>query len=169
VLTPPCAGRNQRTLRQHHHATGYCLPTAASYWHTEGSADTLRDVMGSFRFAGINSLVLNPGHVGSANRNRWPEVPWRRCTSPACPSQILRSPYLFPASPSSSPSPPRATSRHTPDRASESIQRTSLTRTSGTTSILRRWMLPTVERGPPVALAFERRSRSPARAGSRGI
>jgi hypothetical protein len=46
---------------------------------------------------------------------------------------------------------PCATDPQFPDRATKSIQRNLLRRRrSRTTSTLRRWMLPTVERGPPI-------------------
>ena len=52
----------------------------------------------------------------------------------------------------------RATSPHVPDRAPESIRLTPLRRIwCRAATGFRRWMLPTVERGPPGHAAFERR------------
>jgi hypothetical protein len=52
----------------------------------------------------------------------------------------------------------RATGPRVPDRATESIRQTPLRLIwCRAASVFRRWMLPTVERGPPGHAAFERR------------
>jgi hypothetical protein len=82
-------------------------------------------------------------------RSSWSHVPWRdpvATVSLPQPADILSLQqiprFLFQSC---------AITRHVPDRATKSIQRNSLRRRcSWTTSMLRRWMLPTVERGPPI-------------------
>ncbi len=101
--------------------------------------------------ATISSMLNLPRAI--AKRSRWPEVPWwggawyryhdQRNTSdnPSRPSTLR--PF----------SPTRAIDHLFPDRASESIQRISLMgKGSRTGTALRRWMLPTVERGPPATI-----------------
>lgn len=108
------------------------------------------DVMGMFPLAGTISLMLHPLRI-SAARSRWPEVLWRRysthiqeCSSFDLPLRLTISRPPFPS---------RATT-DSADRASESIQRIVLgRRRSSTANVLRRWMLPTVERGPPVHIS----------------
>jgi hypothetical protein len=125
-----------------------CLPNCSSLLAHKGSAVPLRDVMGSFPLAAIMSSMLNPLRNCVA-RSRWPEVLWRRspsslhwCSSFDDPPRLLTPRPLFHF---------RATKLHSPDRASQSIQQALLARRrSRTASMLRRWMLPTVERGPPV-------------------
>jgi hypothetical protein len=121
--------------------------------------------MGSLRCAGSTPLVFKPWLVGSP-RNGWPNLLWQRCTWRMYQSQPIHHPSL--PSASSSLSPIRAMLRSS-DRASESIPWRPLLRAgAGAARALRRWMLPTVERGPPVHISVGRRSRSLARAGSRG-
>jgi hypothetical protein len=104
------------------------------------------DVMGLFPLAGTISS-MHPLRI-SAARSRWPEVLWRRYSShiqECCSSNLPLRLTISRPSPS-----PRATT-DSADRASESIRRTALERRrSRTASALHRWMLPTVERGPPV-------------------
>ena len=104
--------------------------------------------MGFFPFAGIISSLLNPLRM-SAARCRWSEVLWRRHTSCSHQRKDLVVTSRFPT-----PQPhfqSRATSLRSPDRASQSIQRASLSRSRFSAATeLHRWMLPTVERGPPV-------------------
>ena len=128
---------------------GYAAsPITVPYSHTKGSAGPLRDLMGFFPFAGVISSLLNPLRMGAA-RCGWPEVLWRRHSSSKHQRQSLVNTCRFPA-----PRPlfqSRATSLRSPERASQSIQRASLARSRfSTASALRRWMLPTLERGPPV-------------------
>jgi hypothetical protein len=107
--------------------------------------------MGFFPLAGTIWSILNPLRVKAAG-SRWPVVLWRRSfqyiqqVDPTDnPSRLTVSRPLFQS---------RATSNHSADRASESIQRAALRRRhSRTASTLRRWMLPTVERGPPVHIS----------------
>ena len=121
--------------------------------------------MRSLRCAGTMPLVLNPWIVGLP-RNGWPNLLWRRCTSRMYQGQSIHHPSQPTAF--SSLSQIRAMLRF-PYRATQSIQWRPLVRAGvGGARALRRWMLPTVERGPPCTSAFERRSRSLARAGSRG-
>src|SRR5215207_5775970 len=151
ALILPCARRNQEPLRWRHHAIECCLPNCSSYCHTIGYSDALRDVMGFFRFAGGSSSVPNPRHAGPV-RSRWPEVLWRRCSRSRVPHQSLYGSSLL--SPPHFQSQPRATSARSPDRAPPIIQRPPLSRrSSGAASAFRRWLLPTVERGPPIAAA----------------
>jgi hypothetical protein len=108
--------------------------------------------MGLFPFATSTWSMLNPPRAG-AKRSRWPEIPWR-----------LRAwqPHSYQISPSDNPSRPtplrplsqaRAIAHLFADRASESIQRISLVRKrSRTGTTVRRWMPPTVERGPPATI-----------------
>jgi hypothetical protein len=105
--------------------------------------------MGLFPLAGTISS-MNPLRM-SAARSRWPEFLWRRyssyiqeCCSSNLPLRLTTSrPYQS----------PRATTESA-DRASESIRLTALERRrSRTASALHRWMLPTVERGPPVPIS----------------
>jgi hypothetical protein len=120
-------------------------PNCSLLTHTEGSAAPPRDVMGLFRFAGTTSSKSNLLLTGGTP-NRWRHVAWwrasvmhqRQSQNPA--SLLPLSQSLFPI---------RATNLHTRDRASQSIQRTWLAR-KHSTSTFHRWMLPTVERGPPV-------------------
>ena len=91
----------------------------------------------------------------SITRERlWPDPLWWRIASrqqhsTSYPSVSFRQQFLHQL---------RATSPCVPDRAPESIRQTSLRRIwYRTASGFRRWMLPTVERGPPGHAAFERR------------
>jgi hypothetical protein len=106
--------------------------------------------MGLFPFAATISSMLNPLRA-MVTRSRWPEVPWRPGYSY---EDLRRSPTNPPrAIPSRLLTQARAIESSVPDRASESIQRSSLSRRhSRTGSALRRWMLPTVERGPPATI-----------------
>jgi hypothetical protein len=88
-----------------------------------------------------------PLRVGAA-RSRWSDSSWRvhvilcqpKPPDPRFVKPVLR--FLFQ---------PCATNPQFPDRAIKSIQRNLLRRIrSRTPSTLRRWMLPTVERGPPI-------------------
>lgn len=123
-------------------------PITVPYSHTKGSAGPLRHLMGFFPFAGIISSLLNPLRMGAA-RCGWPEVLWRRHSSSRHQRQSLVNTCPFPAPRLLFQS--RATSLRSPERGSQSIQRASLARSRfSTASALRRWMLPTLERGPPV-------------------
>jgi hypothetical protein len=83
----------------------------------------------------------------SALQNHWLGVLWRRL-SIANPHHPQTSPTLH--SPSQSIVPHRAASLSS-NRATGSIRPTRFTRIyAGTARVFRRWMLPTVERGPPV-------------------
>jgi len=104
--------------------------------------------MGLSEFHSIGCSMPMPLRVGSA-RSHWSNVPWRahaafpRVSKPADSSSLQQLPrFLFQTC---------AISPHFPDRALKSIQRNFVRRRcSWTTSTLRRWMLPTVERGPPI-------------------
>jgi hypothetical protein len=124
------------------------LPSCSSLLAHKGSAVPLRDVMGLFPLAAIMSSMLNPLRNCVA-RGRWPQVLWRRCPSSLHWCSTLDDPPRLPT-----PRPLfhfRATQLHSPDRASQSIQQALLARRRArTASLLCRWMLPTVERGPPV-------------------
>jgi hypothetical protein len=106
--------------------------------------------MGLFPLAATISSMLNPLRA-IATRSRWPEAPWR-------PSDSYMHQRTLPHGPSRSAAPrslfqSRAITSQSLHRASQSIQRDSFRRKcsqAGTT--LRRWMLPTVERGPPATL-----------------
>ena len=82
----------------------------------------------------------------------WPTLPWR---SSALYTQqyalnTLSASNSFRSTAPRFSSQSRATSRRSADRASEGIQRAPLSRIRFSPEItLRRWMLPTVERGPP--------------------
>jgi hypothetical protein len=107
--------------------------------------------MGLFPLAATMSSILNPLRQYVA-RGRWPEVLWRRRASSMhqC-SPIDNSPQLVATWPLPQS---RATTIHLSDRAPLSIQRAALTdRRSRIAAALRRWMLPTVERGPPVHIS----------------
>lgn len=96
---------------------------------------------------------LNPQR-GIARERPGPDLMWWRTASrhqhsTSFPSLSFRLQFLHQL---------RATSSRVPDRASESIRQTPLRRIwCRTASGFRRWMLPTVERGPPGHAAFERR------------
>ncbi len=105
--------------------------------------------MGSLRCAGTTPLVFNPWLVGSPG-NGWPNHLWQRCTWRMHQRQSIHHLPLFSAFTSLSPI--RATLRSF-DRASESIQWRPLLRAGAGARALRRWMLPTVERGPPVHIS----------------
>ena len=102
--------------------------------------------MGLFRIRGTNSM-LDP-LCRATMHNRWLDVRWRGPTPslrqskpPDSASLHKTNRFLFQ---------PRAINPHSPDRAIQSIQRALLRRRpSSSTSAPRRWMLPTVERGPP--------------------
>lgn len=100
--------------------------------------------MGLFHIAGRLVQLLDSELVGT---EWWPDM-----LCPRHPSlSFRRSPRLshFPAY--QTPYQLRATIRRSPGRALRSIQRASLDgRRSQAASAARRWMLPTVERGPPV-------------------
>ena len=108
--------------------------------------------MGLFQLAHMSDVVANPQRSGTGRL--WPELMW---WPPLSPSQHFSSRY----SPSLSFSPQflhqlRATSSRLLVRASESTRWASLVHRWAARA-LRRWMLPTVERGPPGHAAFERR------------
>jgi hypothetical protein len=84
-----------------------------------------------------------------APRSRWLTASWRvlmtflrQSNPPLSPSLQPARTFLFQ---------PCAINPHSPGRATKSIQRNLLRRRhSRLASGLRRWMLPTVERGPPI-------------------
>ena len=93
--------------------------------------------MGVFPLAGTISSMLNPSRVNAAC-GRWPEEFWRRS---ALAMHLCRSVPALHLS---------AFSRLTHHR-SLSYPRASTPRPAGRAiAALRRWMLPTVERSPPV-------------------
>ncbi len=106
-----------------------------------------------FHCADMSWPNLDPQR-GVARERLWPDPLWwriasRQQLSPSYPSLSFRLQFLHQL---------RATSPRVPDRAPESIQQTPLRRIwYRTASVFRRWMLPTVERGPPGHAAFERR------------
>jgi hypothetical protein len=108
--------------------------------------------MGLFPFAATISSILKPLRA-SGMRSRWPEIPWRGCAWYTYQHQSKTSDDPFRPSSLRPLSPARAINSLSFDRAYQSIQRTSLTRRqSRTGTALRRWMLPTVERGPPATI-----------------
>ena len=126
------------------------LPNCSPLTGTQQVQRPLRHVMGLFPLAGTISSMLHPLRIGAA-RSYWPAVLWRRCSAYTQQNHSSELPSRLTTLKPSSPS--RATT-DTVQRASESIQRTALERTCGSTaSVLRRWMLPTVERGPPVQIS----------------
>ena len=113
---------------------------------TYGYSDVLREAMGLFRVCGRLGQVLDPELTGT---EWWPNVLWPRSLR----MQPRRSSRHHPRSPAyqSLYQQLRAASRWSPGRALRSIQRASLSgRGTPAASASRRWMLPTVERGPPV-------------------
>ena len=106
--------------------------------------------MGLFRVTGRLGQVLDPGLTGT--EWWWPNALWHRSFR----IQPRRSSRPHPGSPAyqSLYQQLRAASRRSPGRALRSIQRASLDGSrSPAASARRRWMLPTVERGPPVHLS----------------
>jgi hypothetical protein len=99
---------------------------------------------------GLFPVSSRPMHVLDTElvNTDWPNVLWRN--SPATPScRPLRSLSRFPSHHSRFQL--RAATRRFPGRALKSIQRTLLKDCRfPVASTSRRWMLPTVERGPPV-------------------
>jgi hypothetical protein len=121
-------------------------PTVASPQDHDGFSGPSKDVMDSFRLSSV-SLKMNSWRDGTAGGCRL-EVPWRH-TSPTPPCRSHRGFLFFSA--------PQFRSQHRVatllpvGRAPQSIQRITLARmSSGAASAFRRWMPPTVERGPPV-------------------
>ena len=114
--------------------------------HTPGFSGMLRDGMGLFRFAGMSAVAVDP-HRGGSGR-LWPELMWWPEPWPHQPSRLYRRPSL-----SSSLQPIqqlRVTGSRVVGHALESIRRSRLTRSwTAVARAFRRWMLPTVERGPP--------------------
>ena len=107
--------------------------------------------MGFFPLAGTISSMLDWLRM-SAVRSRWPEVLWPRYFQYFRPCVSSDTPPRF--SPSRTQNQHRATNGHLAARAFESIRRNALERRhSSTASVLRRWMPPTVERGPPVHIS----------------
>ena len=111
--------------------------------------------MGLFQFIGVSSWSSNLQR-GTAPGRLWPELKW--CLDgPAAqqhrlnfhPFLTLHSQFFYQLC---------ATDSRLSDRAPESIRQNLLRRTWGRiATAFRRWMLPTVERGPPGHAAFERR------------
>jgi hypothetical protein len=108
--------------------------------------------MGLSRFRSIQSTFTPlPATIA---RSVWPDVPWRQPMTPLrdyTPSELsLLSPTnrsLFHLC---------AITQHVPDRATKSILRSLLRRSySSAVGTLRRWMLPTVERGPPGSMRLD--------------
>ena len=112
-------------------------------------SDVLRDAMGLFHRVSRIEQVLDPPCAAGA-RNEWPSVLWRRNSWFMLPRQSF--PHLSPASPSHFQL--RVARVRSPGRALESIRRACLARRrTRTASTYRWWMLPTVERGPPVHIS----------------
>jgi hypothetical protein len=89
----------------------------------------------------------------SAKPSRWPEVPWRGCAWHPHHHRRTTSDHPSRPTPLRPLSQARAIDYLFLDRASESIQRISLVRNgSRAGTAFRRWMLPTVERGPPATI-----------------
>jgi hypothetical protein len=112
---------------------------------TQRSRRGPEDLMGTYGTHAIGYSRPIPLRVGAA-RSHWSGSPWRvhiTLRQPPDPPFLQPIPrFLFQ---------PCATNPQFPDRAIKSIQRNLLRRRrSRTTSTLRRWMLPTVERGPPI-------------------
>jgi hypothetical protein len=101
--------------------------------------------MGLFPVFGCPVQVLDPKLV---NTEWWPNMLWQ--SSQCMPFRWSSRRFShFPASQSRYQL--RAANRRSPGRALKSIQRASLSgRRVPAASASRRWMLPTVERGPPV-------------------
>jgi hypothetical protein len=111
--------------------------------------------MGLFQFIGMTSWSSNPQR-GTAPGRLWPELKWWPDGAPAQQPR-LNSHLSLPLHSHLSHQPCAAGSRFS-DRAPQSIRQNLLRRTwCWTVSSFRRWMLPTVERGPPGHAAFERR------------
>jgi hypothetical protein len=108
--------------------------------------------MGLFPLAATLSSMRPAPHLRTA-RHWWPSPIWRRCGS-NMQCRIGNPPLqLDPFRPTTSrlQSQFPAISRQAAGRAPQRIQRAPLSgRRSSTAAPLRRWMLPTVERGPPV-------------------
>ena len=106
-----------------------------------------------FHCADMSWSNLNP-QQSLARGKPWPDpVRWRRPSrqqySSPHPSLSFRLHFLHQL---------RATSPCVPDRAPESIRLIPPRRIwCRAATVFRRWMLPTVERGPPGHAAFERR------------
>ena len=114
--------------------------------HTHGSSGALRNGMGLFQFVRLNGVVGNPWRGGPGRL--WPELMWWPEPSPSPHSRFIPHPAL--SSSIQLMHQLRATSSGLLGGASESIRRTPLARRwTATASAFRRWMLPTVERGPP--------------------
>jgi hypothetical protein len=111
-----------------------------------GFSGASRDGMGTFQLAGMSSLLSNP-KPGSTRERLWPQFEWWP-DAPMCQQSSLRF------HPSSSINPHTlyqfcAVDARSAGRAPESTRRSLLRMWSGTARAFRRWMLPTVERGPP--------------------
>jgi hypothetical protein len=136
LTLPPQAG-TRRTLRRDHEHRDRPPPQLRSLRaHDNGFSDASKDVMG-----------MLPRQLGTA-RNHWSKVLWRPWY-PATRQRQLHSDTTL-LSTSQSPASSRAT-QVSHNRASGSIQRTLFVPGQpANVGAFRRWMLPTVERGPPV-------------------
>jgi hypothetical protein len=110
--------------------------------------------MGFYGIHAANAYCrLRPLNVNAA-WSGWSVASWRMLMTIPSPSAPPDLPSLTQPAPRFSFQ-SRAIDPHFPDRAIKSIQRNLLSsRRSRSTSALRRWMLPTVERGPPIGSAF---------------
>lgn len=107
--------------------------------------------MGLFPFAAINSSMLYPPHA-SVLRSRWPEVPWRGCPSNPHQPQCKTPDHPFRLTP---PVHYLKLARSIPGfliAPSNPFSGPGSLKRSLTVTALRRWMLPTVERGPPATI-----------------
>ena len=114
-------------------------------------SDALRDLMGLSRFRIHSTLHPLPAAIV---RSLWPGVPWRQPMTPQHDHTPADLSLLLPTNRFLYQS--CAIAQHAPDRATESIQRGPLRRSySSAVATLRRWMLPTVERGPPGSMRLD--------------
>jgi hypothetical protein len=108
--------------------------------------------MGLSRFRGIQS-ALRPLPAAIA-LSSWPDVRWRQAMTRQHDHTPAELSLLLPTNRSLFQ--PCAIPQYAPDRATESIQRGLLRRSySSAVGTLRRWMLPTVERGPPGSMRLD--------------
>ena len=152
ALTLPTPGDERRILRRHDCEPICRFPDCTSIQAHNGSPALLRDEMGLFPLVATRSPIRPSPHPRTA-RHWWPNLLWRYCAAsmPQCmigdaplQSAPSRPTFFRPQSQS------RANPRQSDHRASQRIQRAPLSRRrSRTASTLRRWMPPTVERGPP--------------------
>ena len=132
-------------------------PTAFPHRRANGSPASLRDEMGLFPLAVTPSPIRPSPHFRTA-RYCWPNLLWRHYAANIRQHMNGNGPLQSaPSRPATSrpQSQFRAIFRQSAHRASQCIQLAPLSRRrSSTATTLRRWMRPTVERGPPVSERF---------------